>query len=233
MKRLDESLLTGLAPFRQMSRAEIRAVLDLAASRRYPEGSTVFAAGFPAERFYLLLDGTIRVLRTTPEGEQIVVLHIPAGQLFGIAPAIGATTYPGTAVAASEVIALSWPSRLWSDFTARYPGFGLQAMRTIGQRLGELHARIADLATRQVEQRVAAALMQMAAQGGRRTTGGGIEIAFPVTRQNIADMTGSTLFTVSRLLSAWEQAGLVASRRRHIAVTDPHRLMLVASPPPA
>lgn len=229
-RKLDESLLTGLPPFRQIARADIRAMLDLATCRRYPEGTAIFSAGMPADRFYLLLDGAIRVLRTTPWGDQIVVLHIPAGQLFGIAPAIGATSYPGTAVAASECIALSWQVRHWGDFTSRHPGFATETWRLVGARMEELHTRIAELATRHAEQRVAAALLRMVAQAGRRTDAG-IEIGFPVTRQNISDMTGTTLHTVSRMLSAWEKEGVVASRRRHVVVTDPHRLMLIANPP--
>ena len=49
-----------------------------------------------------------------------------------------------------------------------------------------------------------------------------------MTREDIAEMTGTTLHTVSRVMSAWQQAGLVVSGRRRIAVCDPHRLFLLA-----
>lgn len=87
VNKLDESLLTKLPPFSRLDRPQIRTILDQAAPRRYDEGTTVFGEGMAAERFYLLLDGTIRVVRTTPTGEQIIALHIGPGQLFGIAPA--------------------------------------------------------------------------------------------------------------------------------------------------
>ncbi len=64
------------------------------------------------------------------------------------------------------------------------------------------------------------------AQSGHKVEGG-IEIGFPVTRQNISDMTGTTLHTVSRLLSAWEKSGIVRSTRKHIVVTDSHQLVLL------
>ncbi len=226
MPKLDESLLTGLPPFSRLSREQIREILDAATPRRYPEGEAVFGEGLPAERFFLLLDGHIRVIRTTPEGEQVIVLHIPPGQLFGIAPAIGRDTYPATAVAASELLALSWPVRLWAGFTAKYEGFATESYRTLGARLGEFQARVTELATRAVEQRVAGALMRLATQSGRKV-GDGIEIAFPITRGDIAEMTGTTLHTVSRLLAAWERDGIVASTRRHIVVTQPHRLAVL------
>lgn len=228
MKRLDESLLAPLPLFQRISHPQIREILDLATSRRHDEGSPVFRAGDPADRFFLLLDGTIRVVRLTPEGEQIIVMHIPAGQLFGIAPAIGAKAYPATAYAAAESLSLSWPTALWHQFVARYEGFGPGVAGLVGERMEQMHARIADLATRQVEQRVSSALLRLVQQSGKQGEDG-IEIDFPITRLNIADMTGTTLHTVSRLLSGWEKDGLLISKRRNITVADPHRLVLLAN----
>lgn len=227
MPKLDESLLTGLPPFSRLSRAEVREILDRATPKRYPEGTAVFREGAPADRFHLLLDGFIRVVRTTPEGEQVVALHIPPGQLFGIATVIGRDTYPATAVCASESLALGWPVRLWSEFAAKYDGFATETYRTLGARLGEFQARVTELATQAIERRVAAALLRMVNQSGRKTEEG-IEIGFPVTRADIAEMTGTTLHTVSRLLSAWEREGIVRSARRHVTVTAPHRLVVLS-----
>lgn len=223
MARLDESLLTGLPPFSRLDRGQIREILDLATPKRYDAGQAVFSEGAAAARFYVLLDGVIRVVRTTETGDQIIALHISAGQLFGIAPAIGRDTYPATAVCASECLTLSWPVRLWQRFTSDYEGFATETYSTLGRRLGEMQVKIAELATKAVEQRVACAILRMANQTGRRTEEG-IEIAFPITRQDISEMTGTTLHTVSRLLSGWERDGIVQSRRRHIVVTDGHRL---------
>jgi len=227
MAKLDESLLSGLPPFSRLSRGEIREILDRAAPGRYPEGAVVFSEGLPADRFFLLLDGFIRVVRTTPDGEQVIALHIPPGQLFGIARALHRETYPASAVAASETLALGWPVKLWEEFAAKYDGFATETYRTLGARLGEFQARVTELATQAVEQRVAAALLRLANQSGRQTEAG-IEIAFPITRSDIAEMTGTTLHTVSRLLSSWEREGIVASSRRRVTVAAPHRLVVLS-----
>ena len=223
MSKIDESLLSALPPFRRLERSQIREILDLATSRRFEEGIAVFSEGLKADRFYLLLDGYIRVVRSTPGGEHVIALHIAPGQLFGIAPAIGRDTYPATAMTAAESIALSWPVGLWQTFVEKYDGFASETYKVVGERMQDLHAQIVELATQAVEQRLASALLRMANQSGRKVDGG-VEIAFPVTRQNISDMTGTTLHTVSRLLSAWQKQGIVESTRRHIVVTEPQRL---------
>ncbi|MZR11624.1 helix-turn-helix domain-containing protein [Maritimibacter sp. DP07] len=227
MPKLDESLLVDLPPFSQLDRGQIREILDHAVSRRYDEGAAIFREGHDADRFFLLLDGYLRVVRATEGGEEIIVLHISPGQLFGIAKALARDTYPATAIAAAETIALSWPMSLWEKFTGEYPGFATESYRTLGKRLGEIQMTLTEMATQAVEKRVASAVLRMMNQSGRRTDEG-IEIGFPVTRQNISDMTGTTLHTVSRLLSAWEKAGVVSSRRKHVVVTRPHELVLLS-----
>ncbi|MEP2717441.1 Crp/Fnr family transcriptional regulator [Pseudophaeobacter sp.] len=228
MAQLDASLLTTLPPFSQLSQAQIREILDQASSKRYAVETEIFREGYEADRFYLLLDGHLRVVRTTVDGEQIIALHIPPGQLFGIAPALQRDTYPATAFAASEALALSWPVRLWQPFVQNYPGFATESYKTLGGRLDEMQTRITELATQGVERRVAAALLRLVSQSGSQVEGG-VEIAFPITRKNISDMTGTTLHTVSRLLSAWEKAGTVRSARKRIVVTDTNRLSDLSS----
>jgi len=227
VNKLDESLLSDLPPFRRLARPQIREFLDLAKPLRFDPGTAVFNEGLPVERFFLLLDGHIRVIRTTPGGDQIIALHIAPGQLFGIGAALGRTTYPATAMTADDCLALAWPNRLWAVFTERYDGFATESYKVVGERVGEMNNRIVELATQQVEQRVACAVLRLITQTGRKVDGG-IEIGLPITRQNISDMTGTTLHTVSRLLSAWERDGIVLSERRKITVTAPHRLVLLS-----
>ena len=229
--RLDESLLSELPPFSKLESQAIGEILEQASSRRYDAGACVFEEGDRADRFYLLLDGYIRVVRITLDGEQVIALHIPSGQLFGIAKALGRDTYPATAFTAKESLALSWPMRLWDGFAARYDGFATETYRTVGQRTGELNNRIVEMATQQVEQRIACALLRLINQSGRKVSTG-IEINFPITRQDLSEMTGTTLHTVSRMLSAWEKSGIVKSGRKKITVCDPHQLVVLSTAKP-
>ena len=227
MHKLDESLLDQLPPFRRLSRPQIREILDAATALRFDAGSAVFSEGLPVERFFLLLDGHIRVIRTTPGGDQIIALHIAPGQLFGIGAAIGRTTYPATAMTADDCVALAWPNRLWPVFVKSYDGFATETYKTVGERVGEMNNRIVEMATQAVEQRIACAILRLVTQTGRKVDGG-IEIGMPITRQNLSDMTGTTLHTVSRLLSGWERDGIVQSERKKITVTAPHRLVMLS-----
>lgn len=230
LKRLDESLVMDLPPFAELARSDVRTILDEATSHRHAAGATVFAEGAGASQFYLPLNGHVRVQRITPNGEQVILPETPPGKLIGIARAMGLTAYPATTVAVSESIVLSWPTRLWDEFMSRFDGFARQTFRTLGNRMHDKNDRIMEMATEQVEQRISNALLRLVNQSGRKTAIG-IEIDLPITRQDLSEMSGTTLHTVSRVLSAWEKAGIVQSERKKITVVQPHQLVMLAQPP--
>lgn len=222
----DQVQLGKMRPFCRLHPHAVSKVLGLGDLRHLVGGTVVFDEGQPVRRFHLLLSGHIRFVRLTREGEQIIVLHIPAGQIFGIGAALGQTTHHETAITADDCQILSWPNALWPFFAAQ-DGFAAAVLRTCGTRADEMSNRIVELSTKRIEQRIACALLRMIGQSGRRVADG-IEIGFPITRQNIADMTGTTLHTVSRVLSDWERRQMVRSTRCLIVVTDPHLLMIMS-----
>ncbi|MBU2934658.1 MULTISPECIES: Crp/Fnr family transcriptional regulator [Pacificibacter] len=226
--RLDESLLADLPPFSKLDGLAIRNILAKATTHRFDAGVSVFEEGNAADRFYLLLDGYVRAVRITPDGDQVIALHISAGQLFGIAKALGRETYPATAITATETLVLSWPTSIWDDFSARYDGFATETYKAVGKRIGEMNNRIVEMATLHVEQRIACALLRLINQTGHKVSDG-IEIDFQITRQDLSEMTGTTLHTVSRMLSAWEKSGVIKSRHKKITVCDPHQLVVLST----
>lgn len=227
MARLDRSLIAGLPAFDGIAPDDLDRMLAGARSLRVAKDATIFDQGGEAHSFFLLLDGRVRVVKATPDGQQVIVRYIVPGELMGIAHALGRDTYPATAVAVVDCVVLAWPSRLWAEFATAYPTFGMNTYRTVGARLQDVQTQVVEMATEQVEQRVAHALLRLVRQSGRKTADG-LLIDFPISRQDIADMTGTTLHTVSRLLTAWEDKGLVKSGRRQVSVIEPHRLMLLA-----
>lgn len=217
--QLSRALIQNLDMFRTMSDPDLDATLQDATVCRLHEGDAVFQQGQPAECFYVLLSGRLKVVQTTPEGEQIIVRHVNPGDIFGMARAMQRAHYPASTIAVKESLALSWPAADWDDLMTRSPQFASGAMQAVGQRLQDAHSRIRELSTEEVEQRVARALLRLVDESGKKTDEG-IQIDFPITRQEIAELTGTTLHTVSRLLSAWGNQGIVTSGRRRITVSS-------------
>lgn len=225
--QIDRSLVQGFDLFSGMAHDAIDGMLAAATSRRYPVDEIVFEQGAASTHFFLLLHGRLRVTQVTTDGQQIVVRMVNPGDIFGIARALGRTDYPGTSIAVKDSIVLVWPMSAWDRLMADHPGLAVNAMKTMAGRLQEAQARMRELATEAVERRVAHAVLRLANQAGKRE-GVGVRIDFLLSKQDIAEMTGTTLHTVSRILTAWEADGLVEGGRQKLLVRDPHELMLIA-----
>ena len=227
MASVDRSLVADLPMFAGLSPGEQDDLLREARSVRHPKGSAVFDQGADADRFFVLLHGHLRVEKTTPQGQQTVVRYVSAGELFGVAQAMKLSHYPATAVAAVDSIALAWPSSSWQRLIVKYSSLASSALQTVGSRLQDTQTRVIEISNEQVEQRIAHALLRLAKQAGRKVDAG-VEIDFPISRQDVAEMTGTTLHTVSRILSAWESQGLVEGGRQRIVLRDLQRLLRLA-----
>src|SRR5579859_4531838 len=231
MVKIDRSLVVDLPLFAGFSNADLDAILSEARSVRVAKNSPVFQQGEEAHSFFVLLHGHVRASRTTPTGEQIVVRYVATGETFGVAKAIGLQRYPATATAADDSVVLAWPSGTWPRLVEKFPALAANTLQTVGARLQETHTRVAEMSTEQVEKRIAHALLRLVNQSGRKVEHG-LEIDFPISRQDIAQMTGTTLHTVSRTLSAWETKGLVESSRQKIVILEPHKLFMLAEEDP-
>lgn len=226
---IDISLVRNLPLFRQMEPAALSRLMQRATPQRVAQGATVFEQGSDAVAFYLLLNGRLKVSQVTQDGQQVMVRVVHPGDLFGFARALARRDYPGTAKAAVESLVISWPMADWDAVVENNPRLAINAMQTIGQRLDEAHTRLREMSTQEVERRVAHAVLRLAEKAGR-IEDGGTRIDFPITRQDIAEMTGTTLHTVSRLLSSWEGLGLVEGGRQKLTVIDSAGLARIADP---
>jgi CRP-like cAMP-binding protein len=227
----DVSLVRNFPIFRGIGEEDLRAILAAAQTRRVERKAAVFEQGETATEFYVLLHGHLKVVQTTPDGQQIIVRIVEPGELYGVAVALGRPDYPATAVALEESVTLVWPSSAWVGLVERAPLLAVNALQTIGQRVQEAHTRIREFSTEEVERRVAHLLLRIVKVSGRKP-GEAAEVAFPITRQDVAEMTGTTLYTVSRVLSGWESQGLVAGGRERISVKQPAKLREIAERAP-
>ncbi len=226
---IDISLVRNLPLFRDMQPEALTRLMARAGAHRVAQGETVFEQGAQATAFYLLLHGRLKVTQVTPDGQQVMMRVVHPGDLFGFARALARPDYPGTARAAVDSIVAGWPMSDWDTVVESNPRLAINALQTIGQRLDEAHTRLREMSTQEVERRVAHAVLRLAEKAGR-IEGGGTRIDFPITRQDIAEMTGTTLHTVSRLLSGWEARGLVEGGRQKLTVIDAGALARIADP---
>lgn len=226
-RELDPTLLDAVDVFGGLGPDGRARALKEAHWRKLTAGEQVFEQDEEADAFYVLSVGRLKVSQITPAGQEVTIRYIGPKEMFGCVAVCGGLTYPATATAVLDSWALGWTRKSIANLVEDYPQIALNAMRTMGGRMKETHARLRELQTERVERRIAHAIARLVAQAGRRVESG-ILIDFPVSRQDIAEMTGTTLHTVSRTLSAWQDHGIVEVGRQKLTVVDPHGLVMIA-----
>ena len=206
-------------------------VLACAAYRVVSSGAFLFHQGEPSTAFYLLQQGRVKVTQVTPEGHEVIVAILGPGDIVGGIAVIADIPYPASAQAVETCRLWCWDRETFWRLLERYPALALNALRVLAGRFQELQDRYRELATERVERRVARALLRLAGQMGRREADR-VVIDYPLTRQDLAELTGTTLYTVSRILRRWEEQGLVEVGRERVHILSPHGLVSIAEDEP-
>lgn len=212
--------------FAKLDEAALDEVLRHGRTRRLPRGRIIFHRGDTANVCHLLLSGRVRIAQTD-SGDDVVIRYVGPNQIFGALALFYGGRYPADAIAVTDCVEIQWSSAAILELMQRYPRIALNALTIVGHRLDELQHRIRELTTQAVDRRIAHALLRLAQQAGKRVKGG-IEIGFPLSRKDLAAMTGTAHTTVSRILSDWQARGIVASARKRIIVCDLGRLETLA-----
>jgi CRP-like cAMP-binding protein len=221
------SAISSFPLFDGIAFGDLEALLAASRTIHARKNAQVFAQGAEAQSFFVLLDGYVRATKSTEDGNEITVRYVSPGEIFGVAAAIGLDRYPATATAVVDATILSWPSAQWPTLAGKYPALATNALRTVGSRLQDAHNRVIELTSEEVERRIARTLLRLADQAGRKVEQG-IEIEIPLRRQDVGQLTGTTLHSVSRVLSAWEQKGLVLTDHQRIVLHNSRALAAIA-----
>lgn len=228
--RPDPAALDSVPLFAGIDRAALAEVVGAGRAHRLPKDAVLFEQGAPADALHLLLQGRLKVAQAGNDGQQTVLRFVGPGEPAGVFALLGpGHVYPATVTAVVDCVVLTWRGAGLQGLLARHPQIAVNALRAMGSRTQEAHARLREAAAERVERRVALALLRLIRQAGVREADGTVRIDFPISRQDLAEMAGTTLHTASRILSGWEQAGILAEGgRMRIAVRDPHALVRIA-----
>jgi len=211
-------LFSGIAP---ETHAEILSRGQRVSCR---SGEALFHEGDPALRCYLVLTSRLKLSKLHEQGKEALIRYINPGEVAAAIAVFQEKDYPVTATAVGAVEAVGWNKQIMLALMLKHAPLAVNLLRFVVDRIDELQARYLGLYAEQVEQRVARALLRLMRQSGRKTREG-IRIDFPLSRQELADYTGTTLYTVSRILSSWQKKGWITSGRERIVVTDAHALV--------
>jgi CRP/FNR family transcriptional regulator len=208
-------VFSGL-PSREIEVLAALAVQETHRPRRY-----IFIEGDPSRWFYLVKSGHVRIIRQSKRGKEVVLELLGPGEAFGGVAVIEKRPYPASAQTMESSVILKIPADPIIALADRHPAFIKEMALMLGQRLRSAHDSVKSLAVDPVEPRLAATLLRLAErEGAEVNTPDGVALPFHLTRQGLADMTGTTVETTIRIMSRWLRDGLIAEDGGRLVVTD-------------
>ncbi len=216
---LDVRVLHQINLFEGLTEDQLQSICQAGRLLHVEQDAFFFFQGDPADKWYILSRGQVKMTQIGPEGQQVLVRVVAPHEEFGSVALLSGLTYPLSAQAAEDCLALTWDKPIITTLLSSYSRLAMNALRLMAGRFRELQERYRELATERVEQRVARALLRLERQAGRRLEQGTL-IDLSLSRQDLAEMTGTTLYSVSRILSQWEHQGLIKTGREKVVILD-------------
>jgi len=202
---------------------ELETLATIAVERSFAAGEYIFWDGDAPSWLYTIATGQVKVVKYSSLGKEFIIAFFGPGEMFGEVAVFENQPYPASAVAVAPTKVLAIARQDFLDFLHNRPEVSLKIIGVLGGRLRDAQGRLRDLAGERVEQRLARTLLMLAAKIGPR---------LPFTRQEVADMAGTTTETTIRILSSLKERGIIGSAWGRIHILDQEKLRLIAEGPP-
>lgn len=211
--------------FESLTNQQFAALLERGQQSILQPKSILFYQGDQAERCYLVNRGRLKLTMLSEQGKEVILRYLGCGELAAVIAVLRNQTYPATAECTDETEVIGWDRATILEMMHQYPDIAINLLALVFDRVDDLQHRYLEVCTEHVDQRIARSLLRLMRRAGIKTPEG-IHIGIALSRQNIADYSGTTLHTVSRTLSTWEKKGWIKSGREKIIIKDPHALVL-------
>ncbi|HRE47420.1 MAG TPA: Crp/Fnr family transcriptional regulator [Aggregatilineales bacterium] len=218
--------------FTDLSPPTRQRLIESARPRTFQAGELLFVEGESAASFFLVISGRVRLIQHSLSGKDTTLAIFVPGDVIAFVVALTGDRYPGSAEALEAVTAAQVPGTILWTVLAECPALALRALKITATRLHEAYERIRELSAERVQQRIARTLLRLAQKVGVPEPNGALRLEMRLSRQDLAQMNGTTLESVSRTLSAWETTGIVSIGREWVTLLKPHELTGLAEDMP-
>ena len=214
-----EDVLQVTPVFRKLSPGDLHTIAQAAVVRRYEKGQLIFEQEAPSDAFYTIASGRVKISKMLPNGKDLILEIFGTGDPLGAVAAYDGRPFPASAVALEDTVCVVIPRATFFHLLEEHPSLVRGLMLGMTIRLVELTNRLAQLSGTRIEPRFARLFLKLAGEMGRAERGGTF-IPLALSRQELADMTGTTIETGIRIMSRWGKEDIVRTEKDGFVVLD-------------
>lgn len=222
-----EDVLRVTPVFRKLSPQDLRTIAQAATLRDYGKGDVIFEQDTPSDAFYTIASGRVKIFKMLPTGKDLILEIFGTGDPLGAVAAYDGRPFPASAVALEDTVCVVIPRATFFRLLEEHPSLVRGLMLGLTIRLVELTNRLAQLSGTRIEPRFARLFLKLAGEMGRVERGGTF-IPLALSRQELADMTGTTIETGIRIMSRWGKEEVVRTEKDGFVILDRRTLEATA-----
>ncbi len=222
--------LKNIPIFTNLNDDELKEVQPYLVKESFKKKKEIFSEGDPSDWFYILITGKIKITKLSYDGREIIIELISPSDFFGGLAVLKDFPYPANAIAMedSEIFKISRHNFL--KIIDRFPSVLYDVTANLGDRVREFHDTLKNIALERVESRIAALLLKLADKTGEKKDGKTILINIRLTKQDIAEMVGTTVETAIRVMSRFKKSGFMDDKDGKVLIKDLDALQSIVNP---
>lgn len=206
-----DGLLRSCALFSRLSTHDRGKVAEISVAREYQKGETVFSEGDQSDIIFTIVSGRVKVVKAIPGGKELIIEILGPSDPLGAVAAYEARPYPASAIALEEVICVASKRGAFMNLLETCPSLVRGMLGGFSLRVVELGKRLTEITGSRVEARFAQLFLKLADRLGH-PQGSGVFLPLVLSRQDLADLAGTTMETSIRIMSRWGKEGVVATQ---------------------
>jgi CRP/FNR family transcriptional regulator len=206
--------------FSSLNDDELKEIQPYLIEERFEKKEEIFSEGDPPEWFYILLNGKVKITKLSYDGKEIIIELILPPDFFGGLAVIKGFPYPANAIAMEDVEVLKVSRHDILMIIDRFPNVMYDITSNLGDRIREFHDTLKSIALERVESRIAALLLKLADKFGQKDRQGETVIDMKLTKQDIAEMVGTTGETAIRVMSKFKKSGYISEKDGRIVIEN-------------
>jgi CRP-like cAMP-binding protein len=205
--------------FRRLTAGDRRKIAQVARVERYEKGAVIFEQDTPSDALYTIAAGRVKIFKMLPSGKDLILEVFGVGDPLGAVAAYDGRPFPATAAALEETTCVVISRPIFFRLLEEHPSLVRGLLLGLTIRLVELTNRLAELSGSRIEPRFARLFLKLMAQMGREERGGSF-VPLALSRQELADMTGTTIETCIRIMSRWGKQGILRTEKEGFLILD-------------
>jgi CRP/FNR family transcriptional regulator len=218
-----EEVLKQSLIFSSLNDRELAELTRFTIERHFKPEEFIFWEGDTADYFYIIIEGRIKVIKYSSSGKGFIIAFFGVGEMFGEVAVFEDKSYPASAQTVVDTRILGIKKEHFLSFLGNHPPVALSIISVLGGRLRDAQSRLKDMVGERVEQRLARTMLMLASKMGP---------TLPFTRQELADMSGTTTESAIRVTSRLKERGIIKTVRGKITILDETKLTLLSEGPP-